>query len=242
MKLQSNCRASIHGVLLVGLVVGITVAPAAAQQLKLEIKNGRVNLEASAVHVREILVEWARVGGTRVVDGDRVTGPHVTLRLIDAPEREALAIILRDVAGYIATPRSVSDLAGPSTYDRLLIVANSATRPATAAARPGMPPNPTLISDGESSAPLVEEMDRVGEETMGNYAAEGQEAAQSRLPPHAPLPVPPNSVIGQPVQGQVGRRADPGMVPVTIPEPAPPAKPTPVTFAPVGGAIPGTNR
>jgi hypothetical protein len=129
--------------LFVALTFALVAAGAAgAQQLTLEIQDGRVTLEATQVPVRQILAEWARVGGTRVVGGDKLTGAPLTLRLRAVPERQALDIILRNAAGYMAAPRQASATPGASLYDRILILATSAppAAPTTAAGRPGTQP------------------------------------------------------------------------------------------------------
>src|SRR5262245_39842725 len=102
-------------------VFAVLLSPAYAQQnVKLEITNGRVNLDATSVPARQILAEWARVGGTKVVGAEKVTGMPLTLKLVNTPERQALDIILRNVAGYMAAPRSASAAPGASGYDRIL--------------------------------------------------------------------------------------------------------------------------
>jgi hypothetical protein len=109
--------------------------PAHAQQMSLQIKDGRVSLEANAVPVRQILAEWARVGGTKIVGADKITGAPLTLHIVNMPERQALDIILRNVAGFMAAPRLASAAPGVSAYDRILILAtSSAPAPAPAAA------------------------------------------------------------------------------------------------------------
>jgi hypothetical protein len=64
-----------------------------------------VTLHAQNVPVRTILAEWARVGGARIVNGERVAGAPVTLDLEGIPERQALDIILRGVSGYVVAAR-----------------------------------------------------------------------------------------------------------------------------------------
>ena len=108
-----------------GLIVAFAL-PADAQQLNLQIGDGRVTLDAVNVPARQILAEWARVGGTKIVGGDKITGAPLTLKFVDMPERQALDIILRNVAGFMAAPRLTSATAGASTYDRILIMATSA--------------------------------------------------------------------------------------------------------------------
>jgi hypothetical protein len=112
------------------LVLLSIALPASAQQpLALRIAAGRVTLTAQNVPVRQILAEWARVGGTRIVNGDRVGGPPVSLDLRDVPERQALDILLRGVAGYVLGARLAS-APGASGIDRILILPTSnAPRP-----------------------------------------------------------------------------------------------------------------
>lgn len=97
---------------------------AAAGELRLSIANGRATLIATDVPARQILAEWARIGQTKVVNGERIMGPNLTLQLIDRPEREVLDVVLRAVAGYVAAPRreAVTSL---SIYDRILILPTS---------------------------------------------------------------------------------------------------------------------
>jgi len=122
--------------LLTALVV-LAALPAAAQPLSLQIRDGLVTMTASGVPVRQVLAEWARVGGTRVVGADRITGAPLTLTLENVPEAKALDIILRGAAGYVAAARAVPG-SGLSSYDRILVLATSAPPAATAAAaRPG---------------------------------------------------------------------------------------------------------
>ena len=104
----------------------LCAVPAAAQQpsVTLRFQEGLVTLRANNAPVRTILAEWARLGGATILNGDRVAGPTVTLELTDVPERQALDIVLRGVAGYMLAPRrDVS--AAASTFDRILILPTS---------------------------------------------------------------------------------------------------------------------
>src|SRR5688500_10682941 len=90
------------GALMAGLLCA-AVRPADAQQpgLRLSIQDGRVTLHAQNVPVRTILAEWARIGGTKVVNGEQIAGAPVSLDLKGVPEREVLDILLRNVSGYV---------------------------------------------------------------------------------------------------------------------------------------------
>ena len=123
--------------LLITALSCLVAAPVGAQQLKVSFNEGLVSVDATAVPVRQILNEWAKQGGTKVVGVERVTGAPLTIKLIDVPESKALEVILRNVAGYMAAPRAAGT--GASTYDRILVMAtSSAPAPAAAAAtRPG---------------------------------------------------------------------------------------------------------
>jgi hypothetical protein len=127
------------------VVFAFLLSPAEAQQnLKLEISGGRVNLDATSVPARQILAEWSRVGGTKVVGAEKVTGMPLTLKLVNTPERQALDIILRNAAGYMAAPRAASAAPGASLYDRILILPTSvapAAGTATASNSAFRPPN-----------------------------------------------------------------------------------------------------
>ncbi len=119
-------------------VLGLAFAvPASAQQLTLTFREGRVTLDAAAVPVRTILSEWSRLGGTRVVGAERITGAPLTIHLENVTEAQALEVILRNVAGYMAAPRSAESL-GASAYDRILVMPTS-TAAAAAAASTGRP-------------------------------------------------------------------------------------------------------
>lgn len=119
--------------LLILALAVFVAAPARAQGLKLVFNQGHVSVDATSVPVRTILGEWAKLGGTKVVGAERIAGAPLTLKLVDVPEAQALDIILRSVAGYMAAPRGA--VAGASMYDRILIMATSAT-PTPAASRP----------------------------------------------------------------------------------------------------------
>ena len=90
-------------------------ASSSAQAVSLQFDNGLVTVNAQNVPVRTILAEWSRLGGTRFLNAERIGGAPVTLELTAVPERQALEILLRNVAGYVVTQREgagVSRLGG----------------------------------------------------------------------------------------------------------------------------------
>jgi hypothetical protein len=128
---------------------------AAAGELSVKISNGRATIIAKDVPVRQILAEWAKVGETKVVNGEKIPGGPVTLELVDVPEKEALDVLLRTAAGYIAAPRP-ANLAGASQFDRVIVLAVSRPPAATSVAPPPfgnnravmpMPPQPPPDDD-----------------------------------------------------------------------------------------------
>jgi len=92
-----------------------------AGELRLVFNNGRVTLMARDVPLQDILVEWERVGGTRVVNRDAVSGPPITLDLVDVTEAHALATVLRSAAGYLAFARTAAADAA-SQFTRIVIM------------------------------------------------------------------------------------------------------------------------
>jgi hypothetical protein len=116
----------------------VPAATAGAGELRLSIANGRVTIVAQDVSIRQILDEWGRVGETKIVGAERLTGPAVTLELHDVPEGRALEALLRSTSGYIAKPRSGT--VGTSSFDRILIM--PASRPPAMSAAPPSFNNP----------------------------------------------------------------------------------------------------
>jgi hypothetical protein len=111
-----------------------------AQVLSLEFHDGRVKLTAENVPVGRILAEWTRLGGTQIVNGERIPGPPLTLQLVDTPEQQALEILLRNAAGYMVLARDASST-GASSFAKIMVLPTTARAPAAAA--PPQPPPPT---------------------------------------------------------------------------------------------------
>jgi hypothetical protein len=188
----------------------------AEAQLKLQIADGRVTLDATNVPARQILAEWARIGGTRIVGGDKVTGAPLTLKLVDVPEKQALDIILRNVAGFMAAPRQMAAAAGASTYDRILIMAtSSAPAPVQAAGRAqrgpganfgngvngiqrGVPPRPPNVPPTIGDDPPEDEVQQIAEDDQADHGgnetpvftfpAPGSGSPGSNNPVFVPMP------------------------------------------------------
>src|SRR5688572_1809428 len=106
----------------------------ASAQVKLEFRNGQVNLTAQNAQIRTILAEWARIGGTRIVNGEKITGPPVTLELTGVSERQAMEVLLRNTAGYIIAARDAG-ATSPSAFGSILILATT-TAPRQVAVAP----------------------------------------------------------------------------------------------------------
>ena len=109
---------------LLALLLLAHASMASAQAVKLEFVNGRVNLSTQNAPIRAILAEWTRLGGTKIVNAERVTGTPMTLELQGVPERQALDVVLRNVAGYMIAAREVAGT-GASRFDRVMILPTS---------------------------------------------------------------------------------------------------------------------
>jgi hypothetical protein len=126
------------GLLLVAGVVVLPAAPADAE-VRLTIQDGQVSLTATNATAREILAEWARVGRTTIVNGERVPGGPLTLELANVTEEHALQVILRSASGYVAAPRPTVE-ANASRFDRILVMPISTPTAAAAPAAAFRPP------------------------------------------------------------------------------------------------------
>ena len=153
-------------------------ASSSAQAVSLQFNNGRVTMNAQNAQIRMILSEWARLGGTRIVNGDRVGGAPVSIELTDVPERQALDILLRSVAGYVITEREGTSSA--SMLGGVVILATS-----------NAPRNQPPVTFGAATVqprPLFE--DRPDPDERPGVAAAPVLPGPSvvRLPPGTPVP------------------------------------------------------
>jgi hypothetical protein len=224
----------IHRAFLTIALSVLIALPAAAQALKINFQNGLVSIDATSAPVRAILTEWEKVGGTKVVGAERLTGAPLTIKLVNVTEAKALETILRNAAGYMAAPRKTGT--GSSTYDRILVMATSST-PAAASRPTPQGQNPAPNGGTRFVPPLRPQREQ-------------PEAAEQEEPDENP-PNPP--VFTFPQQGQNGA-STPGMItaPPNIGQPvniAPggngqvitisPASPTNTPTMPAGSATPG---
>jgi hypothetical protein len=178
---------------------------ASAGELKLTLNNGRATLIAEDVPLRQILAEWARIGKTTIVNGDKLT-TSVTLRLEDMPERQVLEVLLRSASGYIVAARPEM-LAEASAFDRILIMPTSRAPAATAAntaPQPfnSRPPAPMPIQPDVDDDPPVEPVVPQGMPQPGMPQAQpgmptNQPGSQS-VPQTLPRPGMPPAPAGQP--------------------------------------------
>ena len=215
----------------------VLAAPAAAQQLTLTFNNGLVTVDAASVPVRTILNEWAKRGGTKVVGVERISGAPLTVKLIDVPESQALEVLLRSVAGYMAAPRSTGE--GASVYDRILVMATSSAPPPATAARP--PANPNAMPGTQRFVP-----------PQRQQAEEEDKAEEDPNPPNPPVFTfpgapgqngQPGAFVNQPQGNMNGQPMQPMIVnpqngqTITINPAAPAGYPA---AAPFGSSTPGT--
>ena len=215
---------------LAGLMV-LAAAPTDAD-VRLTIQDGQVSLSATNATAREILAEWARVGRTTIVNGERVPGGPLTLELANVTEEHALQVILRSASGYVAAPRPTA-VANTSRFDRILVMpvstpTRAAAPPAPAFQPPAFQPPPQQVP---TRPPFPFPQQVVEEDTADEEADADEEAPEFEAPgqpifttfprPQAvPLrggmPTPPVSGRGSgtPQEGV----AVPGMI---VPAPAP---------------------
>jgi len=218
-----------------GLLVGVAASAAAQAPLRLQISDGRVTLHAENVPVRTILAEWARVGGTTILNGDRVAGAPLTLELEGVPERRALDIVLRSVSGYVVAARQPGK-SGASIYDRIMILPtsvaprNPAPTPAVAGGapgiiRPGMPrpddqnDNDDQAAQGNDGVPLARPMP-LPRPVVGGMPGPMPNPPVAVVPDSEPQQQPP-AVVGTPANPfglPPGASTRPGVI---APPPAP---------------------
>jgi hypothetical protein len=217
-------------VLSIALFVSLCSAwPAAAGDVRLQFENGYVTLEANEASVGQILAEWARLGHTRIVNAERVVGGPVTLQLTHVPEKQALDVVLRAAAGYMAAPRPAMQ-AGASVFDRILVMATSTAAPAAAGRMPAAGPNQPAMAVPQPAAmpsgqPFVDDRDDQDEPVQQDVPGMAQPGQPGAGPGIGPTPADPNAT-GQPngpvfMPGRSPMPVTPGTQPAVRPYPSP---------------------
>ena len=236
----------MHRTLLIAALTFVVAAPAGAQQLKVSFNEGLVSVDANAVPVRQILNEWAKQGGTKVMGVERITGAPLTIKLIDVPESRALEVILRSVAGYMAAPRASGT--GASIYDRILVMATSTAPPPPAAVARPAAPNPAMAGTQRFVPPRQQQADEEEEDdpnppnppvfTFPQQPGTVQPGVVNNPPPGSGQPmivnpanggaqnitINPASPAGYPTTMPIGSPT-PGMINAPPPQPGQPVRP-----------------
>ncbi|MDQ3417319.1 MAG: hypothetical protein M3541_00785 [Acidobacteriota bacterium] len=194
-------------------------AATSAGELKLSIKDGLVTLIAQDVPLSMVMAEWAKVGQTRVVNGEKILTP-VTLQLVDVPERRALDIILRSASGYMLAERPAA-VANASVFDRILILPTS------------RPP---------ANSPVTAPPPAFNQRPIQVVPTQDMEEPMPDQPPPGPAPMPPGYVPNMQPQAQPGQPGGP----LTAPRPGPLPQPQqPIPFGappkPPGGGGGGSQ-
>ena len=185
----------------------------AQSPLALQISGGRVTLHAQNVPVRTILAEWARVGGAKIVNGDRVAGAPVTLDLEGVPERQALDIVLRGVSGYVVAARDPG-VPGASIYDRIMILPTSVA-----------PRNPTPAATSVFQAPggirqIVPRQPTEDQNAADDNGEINGNPGNDGVPLGRPVPLPSQVPVPRPLAGTPFNPTV--MPPIVLPDGNPP--------------------
>jgi hypothetical protein len=199
-------------VLTVALLVVMAAPALAQQQLKLDFHGGLVSVEATGVPVRTILTEWGKIGGTKIVGAERITGAPLTLKLLNVSEAKALEIILRSVAGYMAAPRSVA-AAGPSMYDRILVMATTSAPAQASTARPN-PQQPNAAANGPQR--FIPPRQRLEQQEPPEQEEPEERDENPPNPPVFTFPQPGQQNVGFTQPGQINS-VGPGQTVITNP-------------------------
>jgi hypothetical protein len=181
-----------------------TVAvPTAAPRVQLTFKDGLVWLSASAASARDILTEWGRVGGTRIVAVDRLDTAPLSFDLRGVPEMEALSTILRSSGGFVTSAWSPETAAQhPSRFAGIAVI--TARAPLNAAAETPLAPE---------APPAQPALDPSGAQRIigadGQFVPDDQDGAPPQPPAGAPAPRPSPRPAGSATPGAAPRPSPP---------------------------------
>ena len=188
--------------------------------------DGRVNLKAQSVTVREIFAEWARQCGCYIVNAQSIPGGPLTVpfQFEHATQRQVLESLLRQVSGYTLTPKRPGSTS-VSMYETIHITPTSVATQTTYSA-------PILASTPDDEIPpVVPSPLRVDPNTAQPPAPpqQGQQQPASSQPQQPAAPrvgtgsvfvpiVPIGGATSGPTPGSTSQPARPG-----TPAPPPPA-------------------
>jgi hypothetical protein len=226
----------LTAVLTSGLLATATVFTQAPGPRQLELsfdQQGHVTLIANNVSVREILAEWSRRGGTRIVNLEKLTGGPIDypMRFENASEMEVMQALLRGVPGKAFVPRVL----GTPGSSRLEIVHLTTASTATGGfvAPPvvnQLPQTPTRGAPDDEIPPVPRP--GVAAPPPGSPGAPPQPALPQGYQQQTPRPGMPGSALP-------GGSALPQIVPITpINSNTPPTTTPPPTTGRGGGPPP----
>ncbi|MEO6223085.1 MAG: hypothetical protein ABIP90_07525 [Vicinamibacterales bacterium] len=209
------------------LSVAIPMRAQNTRKLDISFSAGRVTIVAENVTLPEIFREWARKGGSRIVNAERLPGTPVMLtEFKDQPEADVLRTLLREAPGYGAAMRTAPD--GASTVQTVFILAVRST----------------VASTSGSAAPIASQVQSPSPVAPPRMI---QGSPDDEIPPVRPLSPEQNPSMPSTPAGKAGSQPlDPslrigpgGMVTSTkpgtvIPAPAAPAGPVGTPATPPG--------
>jgi hypothetical protein len=202
-------------VLLAGLITALMVvvsvrpsaqAPTGSMERKLVLAfdgNGFATLTAQNVTVPEIFAEWARVGGSKVTNAEKLPSTRISVQFVSYPEARLVETLVRlskaQGAGSIVAPRLADAPPTPSRLQAINIL-------------PSSTPSANMVATPMSSSPVY---------PQGNID-------DTEVPPVMPTAGP--GPASQPAQQQPAAQAPanrgPGVVSVVPVGPSPTPNPT----------------
>jgi hypothetical protein len=199
------------------LTCAIPMRAQSTRKLDISFNAGRVTIVAENVTLAEILGEWSRKGGSKIVNAERLPGGPVMLtEFKDQPEADVLRTLLREAPGYGAAMRTAG-AGGASSVQTVYILAVRAMTAST------------------NSAPMASPVQQSPSPVAAPRQIQG--SPDDEIPPVRPLspevnpggmPATPGGPAGQPTNNPNLRVGPGGTVTSTVPGVVIPG-PTPAT-------------
>lgn len=152
--------------------------------IQMSLRAGRVSIAATDVTAAEILAEWAKLGRVRVVNPELLPPERVSIELQDVSEEQALAIVLRRAAGYVAARRDAPD-PDASSFDRILVMRGVIPTAVQARVAPAPPAPP---DDDTTAAAAGDDVDDPPPPTTTEAVVPGARASQAAPTPGRATP------------------------------------------------------
>ena len=178
-------------------VPGLAQSQSGAPRVQVTFEpNGLVTVIANGASARDVLSEWARQGGSKFVNAERLVTTPLNLEFKSQPEAEVIGSILRGASGYLLGPRREGSL-GASSFELVYILPTSNPSGGSYVPPPAFTPQPRVTTGAPDDE--LQPVQGRGTQPPGPQPGPGPQPAPAAPEPPRPTGVGNSSSVVVPV-------------------------------------------